>query len=114
MKYAIACKIHSTATASLKTPQLRTLVLPITGHAGPQGECPSLTSALDWGWVVNATQRPRYPRERYLVPIVQDAGWSSGPVWTGAENLFPKGSETRTVQSVTSRYIDCATPPHQP
>ena len=23
------------------------------------------------------------------VPIVQEAGWGSGPVWTGAENLVP-------------------------
>jgi len=26
-----------------------------------------------------------------LVPIVQEAGWASGPVWTGAENLAPPG-----------------------
>jgi hypothetical protein len=26
-----------------------------------------------------------------LVPIVQEAGWSPGPVWTGAENLAPTG-----------------------
>jgi len=26
-----------------------------------------------------------------LVPIVQEAGWASGPVWTGAENLTPTG-----------------------
>jgi len=25
------------------------------------------------------------------VPIVQEAGWAPGPVWTGAENLAPKG-----------------------
>ena len=25
------------------------------------------------------------------VPIVQEAGWASGPVWTGAENLSPTG-----------------------
>ena len=25
------------------------------------------------------------------VPIVQEAGWASGPVWTGAENLAPTG-----------------------
>ena len=25
------------------------------------------------------------------VPIVQEAGWSPGPVWTGAENLAPTG-----------------------
>jgi hypothetical protein len=22
-------------------------------------------------------------------PIVQEAGWAPGPVWTGAKNLFP-------------------------
>jgi hypothetical protein len=40
-------------------------------------------------WVVNATLRALYPREKYLVPIVQDVGWSPGQVWTGAENLAP-------------------------
>ena len=25
------------------------------------------------------------------VPIVQEAGWASGPVWTGAENLAVTG-----------------------
>ena len=25
------------------------------------------------------------------VPIVQEAGWAPGPVWTGAENLDPTG-----------------------
>jgi hypothetical protein len=25
------------------------------------------------------------------VPIVQEAGWAPGPVWTGAENLSPTG-----------------------
>jgi hypothetical protein len=25
------------------------------------------------------------------VPIVQEAGWAPGPVWTGAENLAPIG-----------------------
>ena len=63
---------------------------PRPGHEGPEGEqrysstLPS-TSALDGGWVVNATPRPLYPRERETVPIVKEAGW----VWTGAENLAP-------------------------
>jgi hypothetical protein len=43
------------------------------------------------GWVVNATPRPLYPRERDPVPIVQEDGWAPGPVWTGAENLAPTG-----------------------
>ena len=41
------------------------------------------------GWVVNATPRPFYSLERDPVPIVQEAGWATGPVWTRAENLAP-------------------------
>jgi len=37
--------------------------------------------------VLNATPQPLYPRERDLVPIVQEAGRAPAPVWTGAENL---------------------------
>ena len=35
------------------------------------------------------------------VPIVQEAGWAPGPVWTGAENLYPTGirSPDRPVRS---------------
>ena len=42
------------------------------------------------------------------VPIVQEAGWAPGPVWTGAENLAPPppGFDPRTVHPVTSRYTD--------
>ena len=45
------------------------------------------------------------------VPIVQEAGWASEPVWTGAENLAPPGFDTRTVQPVGSRYTDYDTRP---
>jgi len=43
------------------------------------------------GWVVSATLRPVYPRERDPVPIVQEAGWAPGPVWTCAEILAYTG-----------------------
>ena len=33
------------------------------------------------------------------VPIVQEAGWAPGPVWTGAENLALTGFDPRTVQA---------------
>jgi len=26
-----------------------------------------------------------------LLPIVQEAGWAPGPVWTGVENIAPTG-----------------------
>ena len=48
------------------------------------------TSALDGGWVVNATPRPLYPGKD-PVPIVQVAEWAPGPVWTRGENLTPTG-----------------------
>jgi hypothetical protein len=31
------------------------------------------------------------PPERNLVPTAQEAGWTPGLVWTGAENLAPSG-----------------------
>ena len=43
------------------------------------------------------------------VPIVQEDGWASGPVCTGAENLAPPRFDPRTVQPVGSRYTDYAT-----
>ena len=40
--------------------------------------------------MVSTTPRPLYPRERPGAPV-PEAGWSPGPVWTGAENLVPTG-----------------------
>ena len=42
------------------------------------------------------------------VPIVQEAGWAPGPVWTGAENLAPTGirSPDRPARS-QSLYRQC-------
>jgi hypothetical protein len=39
-----------------------------------------------------------------LVSIVQEAGWASGLVWTGVENLASLGYSPRTVQPIASRY----------
>ena len=55
-----------------------------------------------WELVVNATPRPLYTQER--VPLVHEAGWARGPVWTGC------GFDPRTIQPVASRYTDWATP----
>jgi hypothetical protein len=35
--------------------------------------------------------RPLFTPGKEAVPIVQEAGWAPGPVWTGAENLAPTG-----------------------
>jgi len=43
------------------------------------------------GWGVSVTPRPLFTPGKHSVPIVQEAGWAPGPVWTGAENLAPTG-----------------------
>ena len=59
------------------------------------------TLALDAGGC--STQRPgSFTHGKDPVPVVQEAGWALGPVWTGAENLAPTGI----------RYTNCATPGH--
>jgi len=42
-------------------------------------------------WEVSVTLRPLFTRGKDTVPIVQEAGWAPGPVWTGAETLDPTG-----------------------
>ena len=70
----------------------------------------SLTSALDESG--RSTPRPgRFTPGKDPVPIVQEAGRASGPVWTGAENLAPPGFDPWTVQPVASCYTDYATRP---
>jgi hypothetical protein len=55
------------------------------------------------GCVVKAT-RARFTLGKDPVPIVYEAGWSSEPVWTGAENLAPTGirSLDRPARSVVA------------
>ena len=44
----------------------------------------SLNSAPDGGgWLTS--RAGRFAPGNYLVPIVYEAGWASGPVWTGAK-----------------------------
>jgi hypothetical protein len=71
-------------------------VHPRTGHerpAGGGGVKIHLHFFFDlgsgWGWVVNTLPSPGLfgPRKREPVPILQEAVWAPGPVWTGAENL---------------------------
>jgi len=62
--------------------------------------------------MVSFTHRPHPTPGKDPVPIVQETGWSSGPVWTSAENLAPPpGFDPRTVQPVGSRYTNYATRP---
>ena len=50
-----------------------------------------MTNGTRSGLVVSDTLRPPFTPGKDPVPIVQEAGWASGPVCTGAENLAPTG-----------------------
>jgi hypothetical protein len=50
----------------------------------------SLTSALDGG-ALSALYPGRFTPGKHPAPIVQEAGWTPGPVWTSAKNLDPIG-----------------------
>ena len=63
------------------------------------------------GWEVSVTPWQLFTPGKDPVPIVQEAGWAPGPVWTGAENLAPLGFDPWTLQSAASRYSDYATRP---
>ena len=72
----------------------RVNIHPITRHECPQREqryssTLSLISALDGGWVVNATHRPLCPRERASVFIVDEARWPRSR--SGRLRLPPRG-----------------------
>jgi len=62
---------------------------------GPQGSRDIAVLFLDHstrrGWGVSFTPRPLFTPGKEPVPIVQKAGWATGPVWTVAENLTPTG-----------------------
>jgi len=63
-----------------------------TAHRGSRGIA---LLFLDHGtrreWGVSVTPRPLFTPGKDLVPIVQEAGWTPGSVWTSAENLDTTG-----------------------
>jgi len=38
------------------------------------------------GWVVSSTPRPHFTPGKELEPVLQEAGWIPGPVWTGRKS----------------------------
>ena len=63
-----------------------------TAHRGSRGiAVPFHDHGTRRGWGVSVTPRPFFIPGKDPVPIVQEAGWAPGPVWTGAEDLAPTG-----------------------
>jgi hypothetical protein len=61
------------------------------------------------GLVVSSTPRPHFTPRKDPVPILQEAGWAPGPVWTGGESV-PTRIRSRTVQPGSSVAIPTELP----
>jgi hypothetical protein len=63
-----------------------------------------MTAALEGGEWPAAHPNHTLPPGKTPLPIVQDAGWAPGPVWTGAENLAPTVCKNCIVISIQLSY----------
>jgi hypothetical protein len=70
-----------------------------------------MTNGPRRGWGVSITPWLLFTPGKDLVPIVQEAGWAPGPVWTGAENLASTGIRSLDCPARSQRYTDYATRP---
>jgi hypothetical protein len=52
----------------------------------------------EWRFGGPAPRPVRFTPKKEPVPMVQEAGWALGSIWTCAKNLAPPGFDPRTVQ----------------
>jgi len=103
LKYFMWTYIHAYGTEK---------VHPKTGHEGPEGEYRYnstllLTSALDRGWVVDATPRLIYPPvKKNWYPSYRKLGGPQRQSRWVQETSPPPGFNLQTVQPVVSHYTD--------
>jgi hypothetical protein len=63
-----------------------------TAHRGSRGTAlPFHDHGTRGLWGVSFTPRALFTPGTDPVPLVQEVGWTPGPVWTDAENLVPTG-----------------------
>jgi len=65
-----------------------------------------------WGWVVNTTPRPLYPREGIRYPLYRSLGGPQGGCRRVRKISPTPEADLRTVQRVASRRADWAIPFH--
>jgi len=85
---------HETANVKVKCTPVQALTLCTSRTAQRGSRCVALLihhHGTRRGWGVSVTPRPLFSSRKESIPIVQEAGWAPGPVWTGAENLAPTG-----------------------
>jgi len=58
-------------------------VIPLQNRCGPKLGLLFHDCGTRRGWVVSSTPRPHFTPGKDPVPILKEAGWAPGPVWTG-------------------------------
>jgi hypothetical protein len=64
------------------------------------------------GWGISVTPQPLSTPEKDPVPIVQEAEWAPGPVWTGAENLASTGTRSPNLSARSQSLYRLGYPAH--
>jgi hypothetical protein len=92
----IGCSAHGGGTHRLysKKGRKKKVQAPCNRPEGPEGVRSIALLFLDFGTRRGGWPAPRpecFTAGKDPVPIVQEAGWAPGPVWTCAKNLAPTG-----------------------
>jgi hypothetical protein len=66
------------------------------------------------GWGVRVTPRPLFTPGKDPVPVVQEAVWAPGPVWTGAKNLAPTRVRSPDRTALSQSLYRLRYPAHNP
>ena len=84
-----------------------------TAHRGSKGiDLPFHDHGTRRWWGVSVTPWPLFTSGKDPVPIVQEAGWAPGPVWTDAENLVPTGIRSPDRPARSPSLYRLRYPPH--
>jgi len=62
--------------------------------------------------MVSLTPRPLFTPGKDTVRIVEEAGWTPGPVWTGVENLAHTGIRSPDCPACSQSLYQLSYPPH--
>jgi hypothetical protein len=106
--HTVTCGISLHRTGAKGKRKRKRKVHPRTGHEGQEGEqrCFFILGAR-WEWMVNATPRPLYPRERPGTHCTGGwVGFRAGLDGCGKSRPPPPGFDPRTAQPVASCSTD--------
>jgi len=74
----------------------------------PEHVIKACAPALEWDWLSKLRSGRFTSGKTDPLPIVQEAGWAQGTVWTDAQISTAPDFDPRVFHHVSSSYTDCA------